>query len=101
MAVINISDKLSNEKPRLKIGEKEYEINNSMETMTKFEELMDNSTIANMEKAVAVSLGEESAKELNIKQMSIDNFKVVTTAILAGIQGITYEEAEARFHKKD
>ena len=100
MGVINISDKLSNEKPKLQIGEKEYEINNSMETMAKFEELLEKSTINNMEQAVTVALG-EGAQELDIRQMSLDNFKVVTTAILAGIQGITYEEAEARFHTKE
>lgn len=100
MGVINITDKLTYEKPKLQIGEKEYEVNNSMETMLKFEELMSNSTLANMEKAISVTLGEKAVKELDIIKMSMDNFRVISIAIMAAIQGISYEDADTRFQSK-
>ena len=97
--VINITDKLSSEKPKIVLGEKTYEVNDSMETVLKFQELAQNSTTDNMEAAIKLSLGDKAAKELNIKKMSIQNFRVLTIAILAAMQNIEYEEAEARFQK--
>lgn len=97
--VINITDKLSLDKPKIVLGEKTYEVNDSMETVLKFQELAQNSTTDNMEAAIKLSLGDKAAKELNIKKMSIQNFRVLTIAILAAMQNIEYEEAEARFQK--
>jgi hypothetical protein len=97
--VINITDKLSNEKPSIQIGDKIYQINDSVETVLKFEELMSIGTSEALVEAISTSLGKESLKEISLKKMSIDNFKVLTIAITASVQGIEYEEAAARFQK--
>lgn len=95
---INITDKLSSEKPVIVIGEKSYTVNDSMETVFKFEELAKSGN-EGMQKAMKAALGEEACEEIGIGNLSVGNFKVLTTALLAAMQGSTYEEAEARFQR--
>lgn len=97
--VINISDRLSNERPKIVLNGKEYEINDSMEVVFKFEELTSSGDVKSFLKAMEIVLGKEAVKELQVEKMSIDNFKIWVIAILAAVQGISYEEAEARFRK--
>lgn len=95
--IINITDKLSSEKPKLQIGEDIYEVNDSMNTVLKFQELSQDSGFENLEKAVELAIGEKPAKKLCIKEMSLSNFKVIVTSIMAAMQGLEYEEAATRF----
>lgn len=95
--IINITDRFNNEKPKIKIGEKEFEVNDSMETVLKFEELANDGSIESLNEAMKITLGEDAIKYLNMNELSISNFKVLTIAVLAAIQGLEYEEAEARF----
>lgn len=97
--VINITDKLSLSKPKLVIGEDEYDVNNSMETVLKFQELSVESTFNSMEKAITIALGDEGAAKLQVNKMSFENYQVLVIAIMAAMQGLDYEEAEARFRK--
>jgi hypothetical protein len=99
--IINITNKLSNEKALVVIGDEKYFVNDSMEAVLKFEELATDSSLPNLNKAIELALGKQAVKELEINKMSILNFKVITTAILAAMQDITYEEAEARFQGKE
>lgn len=98
--MINISDKLDNTKPKIQIGEKEYEVNDSMSVVMKFEELSVASTSESMMAAMELTLGKKAAEELDIANWSIKNFKIMITAILAAMQGMTYEEAESKFPKQ-
>lgn len=95
--IINISDKLSNEKPKLLIGDVEYTINNGMSTMLKFEECLSKQDISSMVKAVELVIGEEEAKQIGINEMTFEDFKVIVIAITAAMQNVDYEEAEKRF----
>lgn len=95
--IINITDRFDNEKPKIKIGEKEFEVNDSVETVLKFEELANDGSIESLNEAIKITLGEDAIKYLNMNELSISNFKVLTIAVLAAIQGLEYEEAEARF----
>jgi len=97
--IINISDKLSKDKPKLKVGEQVYAIDDSLVTVMKFEELATESTTDSMVSAIEIALGKEAVEELGVRTMSIVNFKVIMTAILAAMQDLTYDEAEARFPK--
>lgn len=98
--VINITDKLSNEKPQIQVGEKKYTVNDGIATVLKFEELATAGTTATMVEAISTALGQKAAKELNVENMSIANFKVLSIAVMSAVQGIDYEEAAARFQKK-
>jgi len=95
--LINISDRLSKGKPKIQIGEKQYEINDSMSNVIKFEELASASTSESMLKAIELSLGKAAVKEIGVQDWSISNFKILITAILAAMQDMEYEEAEKRF----
>ena len=97
--IINITDRLSKEKPVIQIGEKTYPVENGMSMVLKFEELATESTSDSMLKAIELTIGKEACDDLDIKNWSLGNFKVLTTSILAAMQDITYDEAEARFHR--
>jgi hypothetical protein len=95
--VINITDKLSKEKPKIQIGEKFYEVDNSMSTMLKFQSLTRESTEDSLSKSIELALGSEVAKELNVTTWCVADFKVLSIALMAAMQDIEYGEAEARF----
>jgi hypothetical protein len=98
--VINITDKLSKEKPSIQIGNKIYTVDDTITNVLKFEELANTGTSAAMVEAIALALGSKAAKELNVEKMSIQSFKVLATAVIAAMQDMEYEEAAARFQKK-
>lgn len=95
--IINITDKLSNDKPVIVIGDKEYPVHNDMETIFKFEELQSAGTQEALRECVELTLGKTAAKALKIEKMSLGNFKVLVTAIFAAASDITFEEAASRF----
>lgn len=99
--IINISDKLNSERPRIVINDKEYEVNDGMSTVLKFEEILTNSpnNAESMMQAIKLTMGENIVEELKLKEWSVSNFTVLTIAILAAMQGVEYDEAEARFPK--
>ena len=99
--IINITDKLINEKPCIIVGDKRYEVNNGLRTVMRFEELATESNVKSMVEALKVALGANAVEELNVDDMSQPNFKVLLTALMAAIQGVTYEEAEVRFRQKE
>lgn len=101
---IDISSKLTNEKPVIKIAEgKEYEIDNSKNTMMKVNQIFTKegqNEIAMMDNAIEMLLGKKAFKEINEMNLSVSSYKTIFTAIMAGVSDQTYEEAEARFQDK-
>ena len=96
--IINISDKLSFDKPTIQVGEKTYPVNDSLETVMKFEEVLGDGDIQSMTECLKVALGEEAFEEIGIVKMSFRNIKVWFLAINAAMQDMTYDEVESRFH---
>lgn len=101
MAVINITDKLNSDKPKIRIGEKEYEVDDSLGTVFRFEELAGSGSAKGIKEAVEVALGVNAAEEIGVEKMSISNFRVLATAVMAAVQRISYDEAAARFQKAE
>ena len=67
--IINITDKLSTERPKIQIGEVEYEVDNSMEAVLRYEEISnDEKTGANMLKAIEVALGKEATESIKVTE---------------------------------
>lgn len=93
--IINITEKISLEKPVIQIGEDMYEVNDTMGVVLKFQELVSDEN--NVKIALELALGEEAAKKLDFESMRVSNYKVLITAIMAAMQGLTYEEAASRF----
>lgn len=97
--IINISDRLSFEKPCIQVGDKTYTVNDSLETVMKFEEVYGDGDTNSMLECLKVALGEAAYEELNFGKMSFKNIQVWFLAINAAMQDMTYEETESRFHK--
>ena len=97
--IINISDKLSFEKPCIQVGDKTYTVNDSLETVMKFEEVYGDGDTQGMLECLKVALGEEAYEEMDFGKMSFKNIQVWFLAINAAMQDLTYEETEKRFRK--
>ncbi|BBI32368.1 hypothetical protein [Cohnella abietis] len=97
--IINITDKFSSEQPVIQIGEKEYPIEATMEAVFMFEEKASQGNRGAFE-AIEAALGKEATIELNLNKLTVKQFKVLTTAIAAAMQDMTYEEAAARFQTR-
>lgn len=100
MKTIDISSKLSNERPIIKIVEgMEYEIDNSKNTMLKVNQMFTSGKddIEMMDTVIKTILGEKAHKEIENMNLSVGDYKIIFTAIMAGVSDITFEEAESRF----
>lgn len=97
--IINISDKLSTGKPVIQIGEKTYTVNDSLETVMKFEESYGDGDTQSMLECMKVALGARAYTELKFEKMSFCNIQVWFFAVMAAMQDMSYEEVEERFRK--
>lgn len=99
--VINISNKLNNEPVFIALGEgKQYKVNNNYKTLMKATALFEGENVNEadaMMKSIELILGKTARAE--VEEMTIDNVRVVFTAVMAAVQGIPYEEIEARFQE--
>lgn len=101
--VIDISAKLTNERPKLKLAEdKIYEIDDRKNTILKMYQKLESSDINDIEmldETIEMLLGEKAAKEIEEMDLSIKGYQTIIIAIMAAIQQITLEEAEERFRQ--
>ena len=97
--IINISDKLSLDKPVIQVGDKSYEVNDSLETVLKFEEMFGDGDTQGMLECMKLALGAKAYKELGFEKSSFKNVQVWFFAVMAAMQDMTYEEVEARFRQ--
>lgn len=101
MSMIDISKKLSNDKPVIKIAEgKEYKINNSKNTMLLINQEMQNNKneLEAMDKAVKLALGQNAFEEIENMDLSFADYKVLFIGIMAGVSDQSYEEVEKNFN---
>ena len=101
--VIDISAKLTNERPKLKLAEdKVYEIDDRKNTILKLNQKMQNADIedvAFIDEMIGMLLGKKAAKEIDEMNLSISNYQSIMIAIMAAVTGEEYEKAEKRFHE--
>lgn len=99
MKTIDISSKLTNERPRLKLAEGlEFEIDNSKNTVLKVQQKMVNSTDGEViDTAIEALLGKDAVKKIDKMNLSVESYKTIFIALMASISDISYEEAEERF----
>jgi len=102
--VIDISAKLTNERPKLKIAEdKIYEIDDRKNTILKLNQKMKNANmddVSFIDEVIEMTLGKEAAKEINEMDLSMSAYQNIMIAIMAAVMGEDYETAEARFRKE-
>ena len=100
--IINISDKLSSGKPSIQIGDKLYTVDDSLQTVMKFEEMYSGSgDMQSMLECLKVALGAKACTELKFEKMSFNDVRVWFFAIMAAMQDEEYEVIESRFRKFD
>ncbi|MBU5439500.1 hypothetical protein KQI42_15905 [Tissierella sp. MSJ-40] len=101
--IIDLSGKLTNERPKLKLAEdKVYEIDDRKNTILMMNQKMRSADIEDVEfidEMIEMLLGEKAAKEINEMNLSISNYQSIMIAIMAAITGEEYEVAEKRFRQ--
>lgn len=101
MSTIDISNRLTNQKPKIKLADgKEYKINNSKNTMLLINQEMqiNKNELEAMDKAVKLALGEEAFKEIESMELSFADYKVLFIGIMAGVSDQSYEDVEKNFN---
>ena len=97
--IINISDKLSLNKPSIQVGDKIYPVDDSLKTVMKFEEVYGDGDTQDMLECMKVALGEAAYEELDFVHTSFKNIQVWFLAVMAAMQDLDYEAVEARFQQ--
>lgn len=102
--IIDISAKLTNERPKLKLAEdKIYEIDDRKNTILQLNQKMQNADLNDLnviDEMIKVVLGKKAAKEINDMNLPIVAYQSILIAIMAAVTGEEYEAAEARFRKE-
>ncbi|NGP62704.1 hypothetical protein FLT15_31845 [Paenibacillus thiaminolyticus] len=94
---IDITSRLTNERPVLKLGEgKEYRIDNRKNTVLAIQAKMDAGD-GSLDEVLELALGKEAVKEINESDISFGDYQVILIAALAGAMDEDYEVIEARF----
>lgn len=96
---IDITSKLTNERPILKIGDREYPIDNRKNTVFQIQAKIDEGGegMAYIDEVLEFALGKEAAKEINESDITFEAYQIIFIAALAGALGEDFEVAEARF----
>lgn len=101
--VIDISAKLTNERPTLKLGEgKVYEIDNRKNTVLIMNQKMEKSDLNNLEEVdeiLELLIGKEAVKEINEMNLPFPDYLTIFIGVMAGATGEEYETIEARFRR--
>lgn len=101
MSMIDISTKLTNDKPKIKISEdKVYTVNNSKNAVLIVNQKMSKANKNEFElidEALEILLGKEAVKDIEKMDISVSNYKTIFIAVMAAVSGESYEETEARF----
>lgn len=102
--IIDISSKLTNERPKLKLAEdKLYEIDDRKNTVIKLENIMEGEDLNNasvIDKMVELLLGKQAVEDIEEMELSIVSYQQLMIGLMAGVTGETYEVTEARFRKE-
>lgn len=102
--VIDITSKLEAAKPVIKIGDKEYEVNDDKNVVLKMQQGLlseDEDSFNQMVAALEALFGKDKLKEIEqdnpgiTKRVSL--IQVLFKSILAAVEGVSYEVVEARF----
>jgi len=98
---VNISNRLENSPKFLKIGpgdENVFKIDDRKNTFLKIQEVLNNEgSMAGMDEAIKLAMGEEALEKINGMDLSIKAYENIFIGIMAAISSISFEEAEKRF----
>ena len=106
--VIDITSKLEAAKPVIKIGDKEYEVNDDKNTVLKMQQGLlsdDEDNYSQMIAALEALFGKDKLEEIENDNPGITTrvsmIQVLFKSILAAVEGVTYDVVDARFRAED
>ena len=98
---IDISGRLTNERPKLKLGKDlVFEVDNRKNTVFKVEEVSNSPEYGDLERfdvTLKLLLGEEAAQKIDALDLSFADYQYVFIAAMATATGEKIEDVEARF----
>ena len=98
--VYDLTGKISNEKPIIKIGDKEFNVNDNHKTVILVQAELEKKTETEAFNFVFEKLlGEDAAKEIDEMDLSFGNVKTLFLAVMAAASGEELETIEARFQQ--
>ena len=96
--VYDIMSRLTNDKPVIKLAEgKEYKVSNSKNSVIFIKQLSVDPKLDDFERMdmiVEAALGKEALEYINTLDLSINNYSVIITAIMAAVSDQSLEEME-------
>lgn len=102
MKVIDISSKLTNEKPIIKIAEgMEFPVKNDKNTVLTVNQLFsaDGNDVENFDKILKVLLGEKAVKAIDKLELPYQDYVTIIKGVTAAATGQEIEEVEQRFQQ--
>lgn len=105
--VLDITSKLALEEKILKIGDQEFRVDDSKNTVLQAmaaverTEGSDTGGFTAMDKALELLIGEDAVKALDAMHLNLEGYKNVFIAVMSLASGISFEEAEQRFQSEE
>ncbi len=98
--VYDLTAKMDHEKPVIKIGEKEFKVNDNHKMVILVQaELEKKSETEAFDFVFEKLLGKEAAEEIDKMELSFGNIKTLFLAVMAAASGEELEVVEARFQQ--
>lgn len=101
---IDISAKITLEKPTVAFCGKTYEVNNGKNNMLLLQQYMDeegHGDVDRLSRTIEMLLGKKAMEEVDKLDLPLDELKTVYLAVMAAAMGEDYEETEARFREAE
>lgn len=100
---IDISGKLTNERPKLKLGEGlEFEIDNRKNTVLVLNQKIQETDLNDLREVdgiLELVLGKEAVQKIGEMDISFADYQTIFVACMAGAMGEEFETVEARFQR--
>ena len=98
--VYDLTGRIDNEKPVIKIGDKEFKVNDNHKLVILVQtEMEKKSDIETFTFVFNKLLGEKAAKEIEDMELSFAATKTLFIAVMAAAAGEEFEKVEARFQQ--
>ena len=100
MKQYTLDGSLLTETPEIRIGDRIYKVDNRMSTVKKAAAALKDNPDNEYDITIKMALGEKAYEEIMELDLSISAAQELMAIITAAINGITVEEAKARFQNK-
>lgn len=98
--IYDLTAKLSNDKPVIKIGDKEFKVNDNHKAVLLVQTELDKKSDAEAFDFVFEKLlGKDAKKEIDNMELSFANIKILFLAVMAAASGEELETIEERFQQ--